>query len=223
MKKIVILLLNVLLVTLAITTTFSEVTGDATGNATLAYGPSLTVSTDMTNDDLVSLINEENVDPKKIEDITYFVYVEQPTVSSEKVTWNISLWVDYLVDDNWSDKRVTESLPGTITLELGLPEGFMDSVTEVASGYERKWVIVATHEDGTTSEYEAKLDESTGMVTVVIDQFSTFELSYTDTSTSTEEESTTVETTPAPTDTTTTTPATTTTTPSYTVVNTGDR
>lgn len=214
MKKIIILLLNVLLISVVATTAFGEVTGDATGNAVMGEsGIRLTVSTDLKNEDLVGFIDNEYVDPKEINQLDYVLYVGNPVTDEQTVNWSITFVITYEVDGVWGGNAVTEKLPGTVTLELGLPEGYLDSVTEVEEGYDRKWVVTATHADGTTSEYDATLDENSKMVTFSIDQFSSFELAYKD-SKGTSEESTTTTTTDV-------TPITA--TQSYTVVNTADK
>ena len=218
MKKIIILLTNLLLISMALFTTVTA-EGDATGNAWLDDFGSITVSTDLKTEDLLQYAKGD--DGTLPTDVSFQVYVAQPKVSSTEVVWDIGLvLMGTDADGNYlSYQYMTQKLPGTITLELGLPSEFLKGVPAVEEGMTRKWKFIATHEDGTVSEYEAKLDEANGMVTVVADQFSSFKLTYTDTKTETPEDPTP---TPAPTPTPTPAPAPTP-KPAYVVVDTADR
>lgn len=156
MKKIIILFTNLLLVSLVLFTTVSgEGSGDATGNAWLEDYGEITVSADLNEDDLLEYAKDPNgVTPTSV---IYHVDVTQPTVTDTDVTWNISLFLEGRNADNeyLSFNKMTEKLNGTITIELGLPNGYLDNIPALEEGATRTWKFVAKHEDGTTSEYEA--------------------------------------------------------------------
>ena len=188
MKKLLVVLINLLLVGALVMSVAAEESGDATGNA---YGPgiggSTTVSTDIKVDDLLTNIDTEGKENVTVEN--YNIYVGEPTVdannSEATITMDINMVVEYTyTDENQAESWGYDSVTGTIpevTLTIYLADNAKAQLPAEKEGYTRTWKVTAKHEDGTTDVWDADVDVNTGKITFKANKFSTFVLSYTDT------------------------------------------
>lgn len=188
MKKFIVVLINLLLVSALIMNVAAEESGDATGNA---YGPGnggqTEISATISKDELLSQIDTENRENVEVQN--YYVSLGPATVDASNseavITMDISLYVVYSFTDeyggtNYAGDSITGTLP-EVSLKIYLPENVKEQLPAEKEGYTRTWKVTAKHEDGTTDTWDAEVDVNTGLVSFTANKFSTFTLSYTDT------------------------------------------
>ncbi len=189
MKKLIVVLINVLLVAALVMNVAAEESGDATGNA---YGPGNGGSTQITGsvskEELLTQIATEG--RKDVEIENYYISLSPATVNADNseavITMDISFYVYYSFTDettgdkNYSGDKITGTIP-EISFEIYLPDDVKAQLPAEKEGYTRTWKVAAKHEDGTTDVWDADVDVNTGKITFKANKFSTFTLSYTDT------------------------------------------
>ncbi|MBQ1477627.1 MAG: BMP family ABC transporter substrate-binding protein [Erysipelotrichaceae bacterium] len=198
MKKKLIILIDLLLVLAMFVGTVAEGSfGDATGNAYADPGESVTVSSDLSFDDLYQAVEKEEGDGEPTEIRGYHISMwksDKPVYSEEYRTilsWNINMYLEYQVpereitendytytDSGYRYGNVNGKLPSGVTLSVALSEEDMKAVPSLEEGKIRTYYVLAQHEDGSSDVYPATYND--GILTFTCDRFSVFTMACRD-------------------------------------------